>query len=341
MKTNWLFSTIGKRAYIAEYLREADPKAYVIGSGDTKFTPGFAACDEAILMPEIAAPEYLDAVRRLVREREITAVLSFSDPDVARLATIREELTARGVSCFFPGETLATMGFDKLDTARWAKEHHVKAPHTVADAAQALDEIRFPMIRKPRFGSASVGVRVIHRAIDVAPPLEDSTAYIYQELIVGEEVNVEICGDLDGRPMGVSAWRKLLSRNGETELAVTVRRQDLIEHALKLSQEARIIGPCDVDLIDRDGELFLIEFNMRFGGGYPVSHLAGAKFPELLVRTHRGETPALHTGYEDGIFMMKSLRPFGGKLSQADELFSVKGTYREAAALAANAPHGD
>ncbi len=329
MRTNWLFSTIGKRAYIADYLREADPEAYIVGSGGTKFTPGFAGCDETVLMPDIAAPDYLDAVRRLVGERQISAVLSFSDPDVARLATIREELAAQGVSCFFPGEAVATMGFDKLETARWAAQNGVRAPHTASDPQQAMDEIGFPMIRKPRFGSASVGVRVIHRAMDVLPAPEDSTPYIYQDLIVGEEVNLEICGDLDGRPIGISAWRKLLSRNGETELAVTVRRQDLIDHALCLGQKARIIGPCDVDLIDRDGELFLIEFNMRFGGGYPVSHLAGAKFPELLVRTHRGENPELHSAYEDEIFMMKSLRPFGGRLSEADGLFSVKGSYRD------------
>ena len=45
----------------------------------------------------------------------------------------------------------------------------------------------------------------------------------------------------------------------------------------------------DVDVIDRDGELFLIEFNMRFGVRYPVSQLAGAGFPELLVRAQRGK----------------------------------------------------
>ena len=104
------------------------------------------------------------------------------------------------------------------------------------------------------------------------------------------EVNLELCFDLAGRPMGGGAyWRKLISRNGETELAATLRRQDLLDLGLTLAEKVAIVGPCDVDVIDRDGELFLIEFNMRFGGGYPVSQLAGAGFPELLVRAQRGK----------------------------------------------------
>ena len=328
MKTNWLFSTIGKRAYIADYFREADPNVHIIGSGKTEFTPGFTGCDETVLMPDIDSPGYLAAVRRLVSSHRIGAILSFSDPDVAALSSIRAELTAAGVSCFFPGPDLARMGFDKLETAAWAARNGIAAPRTFLSAQEALETVGLPLIRKPRFGSASIGVATIRHERDLLPPQHDTTEYIYQELIAGEEVNVEICGDLAGCPMAVSVWRKLLSRNGETELAVTTRRQDLIDYALDLARRALIIGPCDVDIIDRDGRLFLIEFNMRFGGGYPVSHLAGAAFPELLVRAQKGEQPALHTEFAGDIFMMKTLRPFGGPLNQADALLLLKASFR-------------
>jgi carbamoyl-phosphate synthase large subunit len=177
------------------------------------------------------------------------------------------------------------------------------------------------MIRKPRFGSASVGVTVIRNADDIPPPEGDSTQYIYQEFIEGIEVNIEFCGDLDGNPVSISSWKKISSRNGETELAITTRRTDLIELGKSLCETAKIAGPCDVDVIDRDGELHLIEFNMRFGGGYPVSHIAGANFPQLMLEIHRGETPQLNTDFRDGIFMMKSLHPFGGHIDDAHSVF--------------------
>jgi carbamoyl-phosphate synthase large subunit len=323
MNVTWLFSTIGKRGYIADYLRQADPKAHVIGSGNNLFAPGFASCDQAVLLPSITDPTYLSRVQELVRSHNVNAILSFTDPDVAALSTIRNELEAEGVTCFFPNQETALFGFDKLETYRWAQKNGVTVPRTTTDPEEA-GGFPFPLIRKPRFGSASVGVSTIHEQDNLLPVPGDSTEYIYQELISGTEVNVELCGDLDGRVMSVSAWRKLLSRNGETQLAITTRRKDLIDIALSLGEKARIVGPCDIDIIDRDGQLFLIEFNMRFGGGYPVSHLAGANFLELLVRTQRGETVPLHTDFLDEIFMMKSLQPFGGPFGQASEIFRAR-----------------
>ena len=125
--------------------------------------------------------------------------------------------------------------------------------------------------------------------------------------------------------MSLSCWKKLISRNGETELAVALWRQDLIDFSQTLAAKLPIVGPCDVDVIDRDGELFLIELNMRFGGGYPVSQLAGAALPELLLRAHNGECPALRTDFAADIFMMKTLQPFGGRLDQPAALFLLNG----------------
>ncbi len=321
MKTRWLFSTIGKRGYIAQYFRDADPSIHIIGSGRTKFTPGFASCDETVLMPDILSEEYPAAVIEFARSQKINAILSFADPDVDRLSMIRPELTAMGTSCFFPGQSVARMGFDKFQTAEWALANGITVPQTVCDPVQAASQLALPMIRKPRFGSASVGVSVVRHERDIAPPAGNTTEYIWQELIQGTEVNIEICGDLTGRPVAVSAWKKMISRNGETELAVTVRRDDLTELGILLGEKAGIIGPCDVDVMERDGRLYLIEFNMRFGGGYPVSHLAGADFPGLLARIQRGDHPPLHTGYAGDIFMMKTLHPFGGPVAQADETF--------------------
>jgi carbamoyl-phosphate synthase large subunit len=321
MKNKWLFSTIGKRGYLAEYFRAADPSVYVIGSGRTIFTPGFASCNENVIVPEIKAPEYLDAVRKLVQDYEISAIISLADPDVDKLSTIRTELAASGVSCFFPDRNVARMGYDKWETAQWAIHNDVHIPVTACNPTMAAEHIKLPMIRKPRFGSASVGVSVIRNACDIAPPAGDTTQYIYQEFIDGVEVNIEFCGDLTGNPVAISAWKKIVSRNGETELAVTTRRDDLIELGKSLCDKARIAGPCDVDVIERNGELHLIEFNMRFGGGYPVSYLAGANFPRLMLEIHSGKTPALDTSFKDEIFMMKSLRPFGGHIKDAPQIF--------------------
>jgi carbamoyl-phosphate synthase large subunit len=324
VSTTWLLSTIGKRGYIAQYLRHADPLARIIGTGNAAFTPGFAACDRSFLMPDIGHADYIPAILDLIERERVEAILTFSDPDVMALATHRDAFLARSVRCYFPTRTVAHNCFDKLATAQWASDCGIRAPRTFLDPQEAAAAVGFPLIRKPRFGSASVGMKVVPSSRKLLPPEGDQTEYIYQERIVGDEVNVELCADDHGHLMGLSCWRKLLSRHGETELAVTTRRQDLIDYGLHLASHLKLSGPCDIDIIDRNGELVLIEVNTRFGGGYPVSHLAGAGFLELLVRSQRGERPPLHTGFADNIYMMKSLHPFGGPVNTMSDLFRVQ-----------------
>ena len=186
MRSTWLLSTIGKRGYIADYLRQADPDIYIIGSGNVVFTPGFTSCDKSILMPEIASPGYRDAVRALVSSRNVNAILSLSDPDVAALSLLRPELAAQGISCFFPDAETVTIGFDKLETARWPIANGVSAPRTFRNPLTAIQAVGLPLIQKPRFGSGSAGVAIIRHQRDLALPQHDSTEYIYQELIVGQ-----------------------------------------------------------------------------------------------------------------------------------------------------------
>jgi hypothetical protein len=57
----------------------------------------------------------------------------------------------------------------------------------------------------------------------------------------------------------------------------------------------------------------VLEINLRFGGGYPVSHLAGADFPAAILAMARGEpVPESFGGYRSGVVMTKDLVIAGG-----------------------------
>jgi hypothetical protein len=70
---------------------------------------------------------------------------------------------------------------------------------------------------------------------------------------------------------------------------------------------------CDIFEFDDQGNAHVLEINFRFGGGYPVSHFAGAGFPEMIVRMGRGERVEPLIGkYDKGVVMMKELRVIKG-----------------------------
>ena len=95
-------------------------------------------------------------------------------------------------------------------------------------------------------------------------------------------------------------------RAGETDQAVSTNDPELIALGLKLTQKLKLFGPMDVDVMIDNGVPKLLEFNPRFGGGYPCSHLAGADFPAKLIAVCKNQTltPDLNS-CPAGVYMFK------------------------------------
>lgn len=308
---HWLASTIGKRSYIAHYLKEASPPGSTItGTGNNRFTPGFVACDAAFVLPSIFEAGYCDAVLNVCRQRHINAVITLSDLDLQILPKLRGLLIQQGVHCFFPGHDVALRFVDKFETYQFLNAHGIRTPRTFTNLHEAIDTVGFPIIIKPSYGSASKGMGLFHRRAEAESHWAQVEKPIAQEFVDGRLVNVEACCDTHGRLLAVTAWQRHASHLGETLLAETIDHAAAISLAKDLLSVARIAGPIDIDMIDREGELFLLEVNTRFGGGYPVSHLAGADFTGAMVRSMTGESPTRLDGYRRGVFMMKEIRPF-------------------------------
>jgi carbamoyl-phosphate synthase large subunit len=316
---NLLLSCVGKRGYIARLFREhLRPGDRIIGTSNTAWTPGFHACDAGVVMPDIDHPSYPDAVLQLCRRERIDALLSFFDPDVHRLSRMRDDLQALGVKAFVPGPAAADVSFDKLRTASFLRDLGIATPRTVASLAEAREalrngELRFPLFVKPRcgFGSRNTFEARDLRQLEAFWSLEPDM--IVQQKLGGDAYDFDILNDCDGRVLSVVPWRKLMSRMGETEQAETVESPMLLDLGVRLATALGHAGPLDADLFVEDGVASVLEINLRFGGGYPVSHLAGADFPGKLLRLARGETVEPTVGrYRRGVVMTKELHVLGG-----------------------------
>ncbi len=321
---NLLFSCIGKRGYIAKFFRDVlGPDDRIIGTSNSRWTSGFRYCDRARLMPDIASASYPDAVLQLCRDERIDAALSFFDPDVYRLSHFRAEFLALGVTPILPREPVARLCFDKFLSFQHLQAHGFRTPATYIDygeiqAALQAGGLSFPLIVKPRtgFGSSHTYVARDERQLDVF--FHIGPEMIVQPRVSGADYDFDICNDLQEQPVSVVLWRKLKSTMGETENVITVKDDKLLALGNRLGRAISHVGPMDVDMfVDDRGEATIIEMNPRFGGGYPVSHLAGADFPRLLLRMIRGEQVAPQIGaYRENTVMMKSLEVFGGQQAE-------------------------
>ncbi|MPZ17004.1 MAG: ATP-grasp domain-containing protein [Luteitalea sp.] len=309
---NLLFSCIGKRGYIADFFRRhLAPGDRIIGTGNTRWTPGFRACDAAFLMPDIVDERYLPAMLELCEQEHVDAVLSFSDPDVYRLSRIRGQLEALRIVPFIPTAEVAEITYDKYRTFQFLSSNGIATPRTALTIAEARD-FRFPLFVKPRCGSGSYQTSLARDDRELEAFFNYAPDMIIQEQAIGEEFDIEVCGDLDGSPLALCTWRKVQSRLGETEAAQTFRDPDVLDFGIRLARLLRVAGPMDVDLVRTHESLVVLEANTRFGGGYPVSHLAGADFPRILIDLVKGKRPELDLSFAANVVMMKRLDIIGG-----------------------------
>ena len=174
-------------------------------------------------------------------------------------------------------------------------------------------ELTYPLIIKPRWGMGSLSVfradndeelaffyRYARRQIEksylnILSGDQLAESVVIQEFISGKEYGLDVFNDLNGEHLQTIIKQKLAMRSGETDMAKIIADPRLTTLGKQLAGVLKHRGNIDVDVLENDeGNLFVLELNARFGGGYPFSHLAGADFPAALVAMAEGRAPEMH-----------------------------------------------
>jgi carbamoyl-phosphate synthase large subunit len=317
---NLLFSCIGRRGYIADYFRPHLQRTdRIIGTSNTPWTSGFFYCDQNYVLPSISNElEYIRSVLAVSEKESVAAILSFYDLDVDCLARHGAEFAKRGIRLVLPNAKVSRLCLDKYATHQFLQQNHIRSPRSFIDyelARKAIqnNELNFPVIVKPRFGFASRNLFIAKNPAQLETFFQYENDMMIQELVKGEEYGFDIFNDFSGKVIQIMVKQKHAMRAGETDQATTIHHTTLLDVGVQLAEALKHVGPLDVDaFLDKNGKICVLELNPRFGGGYPVSHLAGADFPGLIVRMLKGETLTPDIGnYPPGVVMIKDYNILG------------------------------
>jgi carbamoyl-phosphate synthase large subunit len=132
--------------------------------------------------------------------------------------------------------------------------------------------------------------------------------FLVQELLEGDEYGVDVLNDLEGTVLAVTVKRKLAMRSGETDKSVTAKVPEILELGRRTARALGHVGNLDMDVFLTPKGPAILELNPRFGGGYPGSHVAGARYPRkfldsLLARPPKGSLD----DYEEGVYCFKGI----------------------------------
>jgi carbamoyl-phosphate synthase large subunit len=175
-------------------------------------------------------------------------------------------------------------------------------------------------LTKPRFGSASEAVSLVRNTAELELLVARDEAgtrlidgrpgdMVIQTVAAGDEYTIDVFVDRSGRCLCAVPRRRLEVRAGEVSKAVTVRSEELIELAFSMVKALPgAYGALNFQVFADQAtrQLAVIEINPRFGGGFPLTHRAGADYARWLLEDVRGlPSSASADSWREGLVMLR------------------------------------
>lgn len=310
---NILFTCAGRRNYLIKYFKKALDGQGKIYAADMQTTaPALVDADEAILLPSIYDSTYITQLVESITRQKINAVISLNDLELPILSANRKLIEASGAKLLVSNQSVIDISFDKWKTFLFLKEKGLESPLTFINYDKAITaiqsgELSFPLVIKPRWGSASIGIEFpenleelklayklltlrLQRTILAHASQEDlEHAILFQEKISGQEYGMDVLNDFDENYRGTFVRKKLSMRAGETDKAESIVDSRFEYIGQILGKKLKHIGNLDCDVLEENGKLYVLELNPRFGGGYPFSHESGMNTASTYISWLNGK----------------------------------------------------
>ena len=312
---NLLILSPGRRVEIVEYFKEtfhaAGRKVYTLDMSPC--APALYSGDEFFRIDKDFdhLDKYINDILGICKEKNISVILTLIDPELVLLSDYKELFESNGIKLILCDLTFIKQTFDKFGFYNTYKDI-IKLVDTVGsydDAVAKLEsgEWSFPLFAKLRDGSASIGIKKISNYADFEG-IKEEKKYIYQPFIDGSEYGIDAYFDMiTGELVSVFMKKKIAMRAGETDKAISVKSEKVLNEVKKLTGIKGLYGPIDVDVfVSKSGEVFINEINPRFGGGHPHAYGCGVNFMQLILNNLEGKKndPSFNN-YKEGIMMLK------------------------------------
>lgn len=310
MKNNILVLSAGRRVELIQAFQHSLKTLIPAGRVfTTDMNPRRAAAcqvaDEAFQVPRATDAKYIDKLYGLCLENEVGLVVPTIDTELMYLSLARERFLKAGIQIVISDSELIAACRDKRATTTLYESIGVKSPE-IFDK----DKIKFPCFCKPYDGSRSIGAQPIYSPEMLTDEILNNERNIFMELVGPkfDEYTIDIYYDKHGTLKCLVPRERIEVRDGEVSKGATRKNfvyERLIESFKKLPGAIGCIT-AQVFVNAETEEIRALEINPRFGGGFPLSHAAGANYTEWLVREYLlGEQNDFFEDWESNLVMLR------------------------------------
>ena len=308
---NILITSAGKRVALVKAFKETlagfDRNAKVFTTDmNPLMAPAAYLSEKCFEVPRVTEETYPDILLQLCLKYEIVMVIPTIDTELLVLAACKDKFNSYGIDVIVSDMGFISICRDKRNTGVFFFKHDIRVPKTVDKYHPT-----YPLFAKPYDGSLSSNLHYIKSAEEMTPDILNDPKLIFMEYIdknVFKEFTVDLYYGKDHKLKSVIPRERIEIRAGEINKGKTVKNQIVKYIKDRLFFIEGCIGCICLQLFyqAQTQDIVGIEINPRFGGGYPLSYMAGGNYPSYLIKEYFLQEKIEYTeDWKNGVLMLR------------------------------------
>lgn len=308
---NILILSAGRRVELVNCFKAARDrlkiKGKVIAVDISSTAPALYFADKHFLIPRISADDYISSLISVCNENNVSLIVPTIDTELEKLAEHKAEIEkATKARVLVSSLEAVAICCDKFKTAHFFEENGFGYPKVITQKDVKEGNYKFPLFIKPLNGSSSINAFKVNNQKELDFFLEYVKEPILQECIKGKEYTIDCFSDFNKNIITVVPRLRIATRSGEVLKGKIEKNYTIIKDVKRLVTALGFIGQTTVQcFLCDDGSIKYIEINPRFGGGAPMSIMAGADSCEKLYRLLNCEKLDYNENYEDNLLISR------------------------------------
>ena len=254
---------------------------------DPKKSPASYFADYSFKIGYFNDPSYIDTLLEICLKNSISIVIPTLDTELVLLSNAKNKFLSKGINIIISNVNLIETLRDKITTNVFFNSLNVKTPIIFTK-----DAIKYPVFLKPLNGSNSKGIYKADNIKEIKPSDLESDNMMLLEFLdntIYDEYTIDLYYDKNSNLKCAVPRIRLKVVGGESNQGIT-RKNEVLEYVInKFNFLEGAFGCLTLQVFSKKSnpsDIFGIEINPRFGGGYPFALNAGANFPEYILREY-------------------------------------------------------
>jgi len=256
-------------------------------------------CGNFFKVPAVKDKNYISYLIDICKKNDIKIIVPTIDTELSILSENKKLFLKEGILPIVSSKEICDTFYLKTTTEEFFTKFGFKTPKIIKD----LENVNYPLFAKLNNSSLSIGAMKVN-SYERAKTLKGD--YVFQEFIEGNEYTIDAFFDKDSNLICVVPRQRLEVRCGEVAKAKTSKDKLIIDEIKRLSKHLKgAFGCLTIQLFKRDEEIIFIEINPRFGGGYPLSYLAGADYAKFIKDIYENKKLNYFEEWQDNLIMLR------------------------------------